>query len=80
MSDESEKAAQRLAELWYHADGFTDMAEAGTLPDPIPWIADALVAEHSGDCQKQSWPCMRCHAEEIMPVARWVNARLEKTS
>jgi len=72
---DQEIEAMALAELVYHADGFTDMAKRGDLPSPHPWIAEALTAEHSGDCQKQPWSCMRCHAEDAMDVARWVAPR-----
>ena len=72
---EDRAAIVRLAELWYHADGFTEMAADGRLPDPAPWIEAALVEEHSGDCTKQCWSCMRCHAEDQMKVAEWVYPR-----
>ena len=72
----ADDVAIRFAELWYHAEGFTEMVQRGDLPDPKPWIAEALTAEHSGDCQKQPWSCMRCHAEDILPVAQWVLPRV----
>jgi len=63
----------RLAEIWYHVEGFTDMAEAGTLTDPPVWVADALTSEHCGDCTKIPAPCMRCHAEMAMRVGTYLH-------
>ena len=70
----------RLAELLYHAEGFSDMAVAGTLGEAPVWIERALTAEHSGDCTKQPWSCERCHAEEFTAIARYVAARWPQES
>lgn len=63
----------RLAEIWYHVEGFTDMAEAGTLTDPPVWIAAALAEDHSGDCINVPAPCSRCHAEQAMKVGAYIH-------
>ncbi|MEG3086201.1 hypothetical protein [Sphingomonas sp. PB4P5] len=66
----------RMGELFYHADGFTEMAKRGDLSPPAPWIKEQLEAEHTGDCTKQPWSCMRCHAEDMMVVARYVDQHM----
>lgn len=54
MTETHDPAVVRLAELWYHAEGFLDQFQSGeSLPDPKPWIERALQSEHSGDCTKQ---------------------------
>lgn len=73
MSDEH---VFRLAELMYHAEGFLDQIAPETLRPPKPWVAKTLIAEHSGDCTKQPWSCMRCHAEDYVKQARWITAAL----
>jgi len=70
----------RLAELWYHGEGFVSSIPTGLLAAPAPWIEAALVEDHSGDCTKQPWSCMRCHAEEQMQIAEWVYPHLAATS
>ncbi|MFK4871692.1 hypothetical protein [Novosphingobium sp. ZW T3_23] len=59
----------RLAELLYEHEGFVDRGQDNGPPDrdvPI-WIeAEISANKHSGDCTKQPWSCMRCHADDAL--------------
>lgn len=67
------EARIRLGELFYHADGFTNSLDS--LSEAPVWIATALNEAHSGDCTKEPWSCMRCHAEDMMAIANYVADR-----
>lgn len=63
----------RLAEILYHAEGFTDYLDS--IDEAPVWVVDALTAEHSGDCTKQPWSCMTCHAQDYLKIAHYVAER-----
>lgn len=59
----------RLAELLYEHEGFVDREKDNGPPDrDVPvWIESEIAADnHSGDCTKQPWSCMRCHADDAL--------------
>jgi hypothetical protein len=73
MQSDPDALVLRLAEHLYEVEGFWPKILDRETP---VWIEAALAAEHTGDCTKQPWSCMRCHAEEQIGIAAEVVRRI----
>lgn len=59
---------------WHH-----DMGNGDWPHDKVRAALDCINDEHSGDCTKQPWTCMRCDAEEAYRETDQILAALSET-
>ena len=59
---------------WHH-----DMGNGDWPQDKVRAALDCINDEHSGDCTKQPWTCMRCDAEEAYRETDQILSALSKT-